>query len=67
MTLLGSRIDETGTLILDGDAFHFRCDLGRRYRLELRRTPGDLGGQRVRLIGTLVGTDLVSAEGVTPV
>jgi hypothetical protein len=67
MTLLGSRIDETGTLILDGDAFNFRRDLGGRYRLELRRTPDDLGGQRVRLIGTLVGADLVSAEGVTPV
>ena len=67
MTLIGSRTDETGTLIRDGDAFHFRRDLGGRYRLELRRAPDDLVGQRVRLVGTLVGADLVSADGVTSV
>ena len=67
MTPIGSRIDETGTLIRDGDAFYLRRDLGGRYRLELRRAPDDLVGQRVRLIGTLVGADLVSAEDVMPV
>jgi len=64
MTMIGSRIDETGTLIRDGGAFYLRRDFGGRYMLELRRTPVDLIEKRVRLIGTLVGVDLVNADGV---
>lgn len=66
MTMIGSRIDETGTLIRDGGAFYLRRDLGGRYLLELHRTPVDLAEKRVRLIGTLVGVDLVNADGVAP-
>ena len=66
MTAIGSRIDETGTLIRDDGAFFLRRDAGGRYQLELQRTPVDLVEKRVRLIGTLVGSDLVSAEGVAP-
>ncbi len=59
-------IDETGTLFRDGGAFYLRRDAGGRYELELQRTPVDLVEKRVRLVGTLVGTELVSADGVAP-
>jgi len=66
VTIIGSRVDETGTLLRDGGAFYLRRDLGGRYQLELHRTPVDLVEKRVRLIGTLVGADLVNADGVAP-
>lgn len=66
MTAIGTRIDEIGTLIRDGGAFYLRRDLGGRYQLELQRTPVDLVEKRVRLVGTLVGPDLVNADGVAP-
>ncbi|WP_353452568.1 DUF5818 domain-containing protein [Sphingomonas aerolata] len=43
-----------------------RRDVGGRYQLELHRTPVDLVEKRVRLVGTLVGPDLVNADGVAP-
>ena len=64
MTLIGTRIDETGTLVRDGGAFYLRRDMGGRYEVQLQRTPVDLVEKRVRLIGTLVADDLVSADGV---
>ena len=64
MVAIGTRVDETGTLIRDGGAFYLRRDVGGRYELELNRTPVDLVEKRVRLIGTLVGPDLVNAIGV---
>lgn len=66
MTTVGTRIDETGTLIRDGGAFYLRRDLGGRYELELQRTPIDLVEKRVRLVGTLVASALVVADGVAP-
>jgi hypothetical protein len=66
VTIIGTRINETGTLIRDGGAFYLRRDLGGRYQLELQRTPVDLVGKRVRVVGTLVGPSLVSADGVAP-
>jgi hypothetical protein len=66
MTTIGTRIDETGTLIRDGGAFYLRRDLGGRYELELQRTPVDLVEKRVRLIGTLVAAGIVAADGVAP-
>lgn len=66
MTTIGLRIDETGTLLRNGGGFHLRRDLGGRYLLELHCTPDNLDGRRVRVIGTLVGPDLVNAEGVVP-
>jgi len=66
MAEIGARIAETGTLIREGGAFYLRRDLGDRYQLELHRTPVDLVEKRVRLIGTLVGPDLGSADGVAP-
>ena len=66
MVAIGTRVDETGTLIRDGGAFYLRRDVGGRYELELHRTPVDLVEKRVRLIGTLVGPDRVNANGVAP-
>jgi hypothetical protein len=66
MTTIGTRIDETGTLIRDGGAFCLRRDLGGRYELELQRTPVDLVEKRVRLVGTLVAAGIVAADGVAP-
>jgi len=65
MTVIGTRVDETGTLIRDGGAFFLRRDAGGRYQLELQRTPVDLVEKRVRLIGVLVAPDLVSADGIS--
>ncbi len=64
MTATGNWIDETGTLVRDGGAFYLRRDLGRRYQLELYRTSVDEVKKRVRLIGTLVDTELVHADGI---
>lgn len=66
MAEVGVRVDEEGTLIRDGGAFYLRRDLGGRFALELQRTPVDLIEKRVRLVGTIVGPDLVSADGVAP-
>jgi hypothetical protein len=66
MVAIGTRIDEVGTLIRDGAAFYLRRDVGGRYHLELHRTPVDLVEKRVRLVGTLVGPNLVNADGVAP-
>lgn len=63
---IGTRIDETGTLFREGGAFYLRRDVGGRYQLELQRTPVDLVEKQVRLVGTLVGTELVSADGIAP-
>ena len=65
MPVIGTRIDESGTLIREGGAFYLRRDMGGRYQLELHRTPVDEVEKRVRLVGTLVGADLVNADGVT--
>jgi hypothetical protein len=64
MVAPGARINEIGTLIRDGGAFYPRGDVGGRYELKLHRTPSDRVKKRVRLIGTLVGLDLVNADGV---
>lgn len=53
-------------LIRDGGTFYLRRDVGGRYELELHRTPVDLVEERVRLVGTLVGLNLVNADGVAP-
>ncbi len=64
--VIGTRVDETGILLRDGGAFYLRRDAGGRYQLELQRKPVDLVEKRVRLVGTIVGADLVSADGVAP-
>ncbi|GAO78119.1 DUF5818 domain-containing protein [Sphingopyxis sp. C-1] len=66
MAGIGSRIDESGTLLRVAGGFALRRDLGGRWRLDLRRTPVDHVEKRVRITGTLVGDDLVEVDGVAP-
>ncbi|MDO7841742.1 DUF5818 domain-containing protein [Sphingomonas immobilis] len=66
MASIGTRINETGTLIRDGGAFFLRRDAGGRFELELHRVPIDHVEKRVRVIGTLVGDNIVNADGVAP-
>ena len=58
------RIEETGTLVRDGGGFALRRDAGGRYQLHLHRVPVDEVEKRVRIVGTLVGADLVEVDGV---
>lgn len=66
MATVGTRIDETGTLIRDCGAFYLRRDLGSRYVLELRRMPVDLVEKRMRAVGTQIASAIVAADGVAP-
>jgi hypothetical protein len=66
MTIIGTRIDETGTLIRDGAGFLLRRDAGGRYALDLHRVPVDSVEKRVRITGVLVADGLVDVDGVAP-
>lgn len=65
--MIGSSIDETGTLTRDGGAFVLRRDAGGSYYLQLHRVPVDAVEKRVRVIGVLIAPDLVSADGVAAI
>jgi hypothetical protein len=65
MTRVGTRIDETGTLMRDGGGFALRRDVGGRYQLDLHRVPVDEVEKRVRIVGTLVAEGLVDVDGVS--
>jgi hypothetical protein len=41
MSSIGSRIDETGTLIRDGGGFALRRDTGGRWKLDMHRVSVD--------------------------
>ena len=56
--------DETGMLLRVGGGFALRRDGGTLVRLELSRTPVDLVGKRVRVIGARGEGDVVVVEGV---
>ncbi|MET0268816.1 MAG: DUF5818 domain-containing protein [Sphingomonas sp.] len=62
----GETIDETGMLHRVGGGFALKRDGGGLLRLELHRTPVDLVGKRVRVIGIARGDDAVIVEGVQP-
>ncbi|HZG32068.1 MAG TPA: DUF5818 domain-containing protein [Sphingopyxis sp.] len=66
MAGIGSRIDESGTLLRVAGGFALRRDVGGRWQLDLRRTPVDHVEKRVRITGILVGDDLVEVDGVAP-
>ncbi|NYF33671.1 DUF5818 domain-containing protein [Sphingopyxis sp. JAI108] len=66
MAGIGSRIDETGTLLRVAGGFALRRDVGGRWRLDLRRTPVDHVENRVRITGVLVEEGLVEVDGVAP-
>jgi hypothetical protein len=67
MGIIGTPVEETGTLIRDGGGFALRRDLGGRYRLDLHRVPVDCVEKRVRITGVMVESDLVDVHGVAPI
>lgn len=66
MTSIGTKIDESGTLLRDAGGFSLRRDLGGRWKLDLHRVPVDHIEKRVRITGTVVAEDLVDVDGVAP-
>ena len=62
MQPIGSRIDETGTLIRKGKESVLRRDAGGRYRLDLHRVNERYAKQRVRVTGVLVADGLVDVD-----
>lgn len=66
MAVIGTRIDETGTLLRDGGGFVLRRDLGGRWKLDLHRVPVDHIEKRVRITGIVVSEVLVDVDSVAP-
>ncbi len=66
MTEPGQAVDETGMLLRVGGGFALKRDGGGLWRLDLHRTPVDLVGKRVRVIGVRTDADGVDVEGVQP-
>lgn len=63
---IGTRIDETGTLLRDGGGFVLRRDLGGRWKLDMHRVPVDHIEKRVRITGIVVSDELVDVDSVAP-
>jgi len=66
MTAIGTKIEESGTLIREAGGFVLRRDLGGRWKLDLHRVPVDHIEKRVRITGIVVGEDLIDVTGVAP-
>ena len=49
MFSIGTRIEETGTLLRDGEAHVLRRDAGGRWTLDMHRVSTELLDQRVRI------------------
>lgn len=64
MIQVGTRIEETGTLLREGGGFALRRDLGGRWMLDLHRVPVDHVEKRVRISGVVVAEGLVDVDGV---
>lgn len=63
---LGSRIEEAGSLLREGDTYFLRRDRGGRFRLDLHRVTAPTSEQRVQITGVLVGADHVDVSVITP-
>ena len=66
MTVIGSRVEETGTIISDGVGFALRRDIGGRWNLDLHRVPIDHVEKRVRISGIIVAKGLVEVDALSP-
>ena len=66
MSIIGSRVEETGTLIADGGGFALRRDIGGRWRLDLHRVPVDHVEKRVRISGIVVAEGLIDVDALGP-
>lgn len=66
MSIIGSRVEETGTLIADGGGFALRRDIGGRWKLDLHRVPVDHVEKRVRISGIIVADGLIDVDTLGP-
>ena len=66
MSAIGSRIDETGTLIADGGGFALRRDRGGRWKLDLHWAPVVHTEKRVRISGIIVAEGLIDVDALGP-
>ncbi|WP_373475676.1 DUF5818 domain-containing protein [Sphingorhabdus sp.] len=66
MTVIGSRVEETGTLIRDGGGFALRRDIGGRWKLDMHRVPVDHVEKRVRISGIIVAQGLIDVDTLGP-
>lgn len=66
MSAIGTRVQETGTLLCDGDVHVLRRDAGGRWLLGLHRVNTDLIDKRVRLMGVIVEEGLVDVIDIEP-
>lgn len=66
MTSIGTRIEESGTLIREGGGFALRRDQGGRWKLDLHRVPVDHVEKRVRVSGVVVGDGLIDVVAIGP-
>ena len=66
MTVIGSRIEERGTLIREGAGFALRRDIGGRWKLDLHRVPVDHVEKRVRISGVVVAEGLIDVDALGP-
>ena len=64
--VIGSRIEETGTLIREGAGFALRRDVGGRWKLDLHRVPVDHVEKRVRISGIMFAEGLIDVEALGP-
>lgn len=64
---LGSKHEETGWLNLLDQQLVLRRDAGGTWRLDAPRRALALAGQRVRVIGTRVGFDLLETISIEPI
>ncbi|AMO73136.1 hypothetical protein AZE99_00410 [Sphingorhabdus sp. M41] len=54
----------SGLLQRDAGGFLLQCDDGTRYRLELLRTPIDEVEKRVVIIGRIIDSAILEADGI---
>lgn len=66
MTAIGTRVEESGTLIREKGGFILRRDIGGRWRLDLHRVGSDLAEQRVTITGTVVAKGLIDVVTIAP-
>ena len=66
MAIIGSRVDETGTLIRDGGGFALRRDIGGRWKLDMHRVLVDHVEKRVRISGVIVAQGLIDVDALRP-
>ncbi|CAN5749260.1 hypothetical protein BH11PSE6_BH11PSE6_25910 [soil metagenome] len=64
MGTIGSRIEETGTLIREDGGFALRRDVGGRIRLDLHRVSVGEVDRRVHITGVLVAEGLIDVADI---